>query len=256
MNRETSDRLRAINRRFYTERGAEFSASRDHPWPGWARLCRRLPGPRDAGRGSLRILDVGCGNGRFGAFLRETLRRPHAYVGVDDSQPLLEVAIERARTWSEHRYEFLRRDVLAEAEGDASLPEGPFDLVVAFGLFHHVPGRAARAALVARMAAALRPGGILGLTVWQFGAADRFANRGVDWQTHNATAASPIDVSELEPGDHLLRFGNTGAAPRYCHAIDPAEWRSWAAASELTQIDSFLSDGRGADLNRYLVLRR
>ena len=78
--------LNAINRAFYREGAAEFSAPRDHPWPGWTRVAELVASARLAE--PLEVLDVGCGNGRFGWFLAK--RRPELrYLGLDASAELL-----------------------------------------------------------------------------------------------------------------------------------------------------------------------
>ena len=41
MDRSTALALNAINRSFYAERAADFSATRDEPWPGCRSLFRR-----------------------------------------------------------------------------------------------------------------------------------------------------------------------------------------------------------------------
>ena len=93
MNDDTARALEAINRAFYRERAAEFSATREAPWRGWERLLARVRSPKRTS--PLRVLDVGCGNGRFGAFLAGALEADGTrleYVGVDASAPLLAAA--------------------------------------------------------------------------------------------------------------------------------------------------------------------
>lgn len=64
VNTITIQRLNAINREFYRVTAREFDQTRGAAWPGWERLLPYLHPP-------LSVLDVGCGNGRFGLFLRE-----------------------------------------------------------------------------------------------------------------------------------------------------------------------------------------
>jgi tRNA (uracil-5-)-methyltransferase TRM9 len=256
MNTETRNRLREINRRFYAERATEFSRTRDHPWPGWSRLSERIRSDVASHRPGLTVLDVGCGNGRFAAFLADQGPVPDAYLGLDESSLLLEAAESGLHPASNETVRFRRCDVLAEDAIDSSWPGDRFELVVAFGLLHHVPGADARSTLVARMAERVAPGGLLAITVWGFGNAERFADRSLDWAHYNATAAEPIDLQQLEAGDQLLRFGTADAAPRYCHAIHDAEVDRWPALTGLHLADDYRADGRSGDLNRYVVLRR
>ncbi len=87
MDDSTRLRLNAINRAFYTRRAGSFVQTRNHPWPGWKRALGAFPKDEP-----LRVLDIGCGNGRYGHFLAERAERPVAYTGVDLSPALLEEA--------------------------------------------------------------------------------------------------------------------------------------------------------------------
>ena len=62
MNTATQRALAAHTRRFYEEHAIAFSATREHPWSGWQRV---IAGVQPSER--LRVLDVGCGNGRLAA---------------------------------------------------------------------------------------------------------------------------------------------------------------------------------------------
>ena len=88
MNDFTIQYLNQINRRFYETVAAEFDASRQRAWAGWEEVVRNLKAP-------LHVLDVGCGNGRFGVFLIERLGKDALhYHGMDSSAALLDKARE------------------------------------------------------------------------------------------------------------------------------------------------------------------
>ena len=73
-----------LNRRFYTEYGREFSATRGRLQTGVLHVIESL-------RGDETILDLGCGNGELA---RTLSRRGHhgSYLGLDFSLPLLDEA--------------------------------------------------------------------------------------------------------------------------------------------------------------------
>ncbi len=258
MKSETRDRLRAISRRFYEERAAPFDASRDHPWPGWGRVLEHIGpwlGPRH-----WRVLDVACGNGRFARFLAEHAGRTLDYTGIDASRSLVETArgelhaIAAAGAIGEWSVE--RADVL-EAADRRPFAALHFDLVVAFGLTHHLPGRASRAATVEWLADRVGPGGWLALTAWQFADRPRFADRLLPWSVLGPEWA--IDTDQLEPGDHLLRFQDSADAPRYCHHSSESELADWIRILRDRGFGAplrFEEDGRSHDLNRYIVACR
>src|SRR5258706_16420982 len=85
MDQDTARRLNDINRRFYEVTAESFDQTRQSPWPGWEALLPYLP-PRQT---PLSVLDVGCGNGRFGVFLAQHLGMDVHYHGVDNSAGLL-----------------------------------------------------------------------------------------------------------------------------------------------------------------------
>jgi SAM-dependent methyltransferase len=252
MNETTAQALNAINLAFYRECAADFSASREFPWPGWERLVSHLEGRARAGA-PLRVLDVGCGNGRFAGFLAERLAargRRFEYCGVDASAPLLVRA--RARDLPNTDASFYDLDFVKAPE---QLPRGPFTLVALLGVLHGVPSRARRRALVEAAAQRLAPGGLLAPTCWRFAELARFRRRLLSWEAYNRAATEPVDPAQLESGDHLMPWGKGGRIVRYCHATDEGELDALVRGLPLARVDAYLEDGRSGDLNRYAVFR-
>jgi SAM-dependent methyltransferase len=104
-----------------------------------------------AGRPAGRLLDVGCGRGDLGTWF---LRRGWTVVGVEPSAEACALARTRGLD--------ARAGTLAEAE----LPPGSFDAVAFRQSLEHVPDPAAD---LARAHAALRAGGLLAVSVPNFG---------------------------------------------------------------------------------------
>jgi SAM-dependent methyltransferase len=80
--------------------------------------------------GAPRVLDVGCGSGRIGEFVLEA--GASHYVGVDFSAPMIDLSRQRLGRFGD-RTELLVDDFLT-----APL-EGPFEVVLAVGLFDYLP---------------------------------------------------------------------------------------------------------------------
>ena len=117
--------------------------------PSHRAIIRRIAAR--CGGGHLKILDVGCGTGVFGARIRRALPRARVW-GVDLVAGMLARGSERWRRHAGH---------LLPVQGDSErLPfaSGAFDVVTCANSFHHYP-RQDRA--VAEMHRVLRPGGLL-----------------------------------------------------------------------------------------------
>ncbi|GMR24695.1 MAG: hypothetical protein BMS9Abin37_3279 [Acidobacteriota bacterium] len=241
MNEATIRSLNAINRRFYDERADEFNQTRERAWRGWMELFDRYRVwvPR-----SPRVLDIGCGNGRFARFLRQRLAEPFTYFGVDASKLGLEHAAKRLDDIPD--VHLVEHDFIVESEPlPASLASAHFDLIVLFGVVHHIPGGVHRTRLLTHLARHLAPGGLFAYTVWRFDRFERFTRKLVPWDEF------PVDEFELEPGDHIMTWGDTEPAYRYCHAMTDEDAEILERRIPLEALASFLGDD---DLNRYYVL--
>jgi SAM-dependent methyltransferase len=181
------------------------------------------------------------------------------YLGIDASVPLLAEAArvpgpvvkKGASGFDPVDRRLLAADLvhrpLAEIDSRAR-----FDLIVLFGLMHHVPSRARRLRLLEASAERLSPGGLLAVSFWQFGDRERFEGRFRSW--HDPEAAG-VDPEDLEEGDALLAWGDAGAV-RYCHFAGPAEAETLVDPLGLEVLANFSADGNSNDLNLYWVLRR
>lgn len=244
MNDATVEALAAINRAFYRDCAAEFSAARTAPWPGWEPL---LPALRATpGAGPVRVLDLGCGHGRFARYLAQALApRALELCGVDASEPLLAQARRTGPTGARWQIGDLVR-------APDALPPGPFDLVAVIAVIHGVPSRERRRALLDACAARLAPGGQLVFTTWR---ADLARERRLDWNSYSSRARMPIDCSQLEPGDHLIPWGRGSDVVRYFHFFDDAEIEGLVRGLPLVAERRYRADGRTGDQNDYFVFR-
>ncbi|MEM8960443.1 MAG: class I SAM-dependent methyltransferase [Acidobacteriota bacterium] len=209
MNTATVRALGAINRRFYQHHSASFSRTRNRPWPGWASIIEA----RDTAS-PLSVLDAGCGNGRFVRWLAGVWRGEIDYVGIDASLDLLAMARAR-RPEGITRYRLGVVDLL-----DPRLATtGSFDLIVALGLMHHIPGYVNRIALLRRLGERLAPEGQLAVAFWRFAPRIAGTQKVIAWQPW----AHELDLDELEAGDYLLAWQGDRSVPRYCHHTDDDE---------------------------------
>ena len=102
-------------------------------------------------------------------------------------------------------------------------------------------------------------GGYLAYSVWQFERFERFQKKLIPWQELLRQTKMKIDLEELEPGDHLMRWGEGEPAYRYCHALAEAESDALVrllTSQGLNLIAEFEAEGRTDELNRYFLFRR
>jgi SAM-dependent methyltransferase len=246
MNKATQQRLLALNREFYATVAEPFDATRAGLPIGWQGLRAWLPMlPADR---PLRVLDVGCGNGRWAWMLEEWGVRC-AYTGVDGDEKLLRLATENTRQLTSVQSTFRTADFTTpDWFVPVDLQPASFDLIVCLAALHHAPGYALRAQVVQSLATLVAPTGVLIFSHWQFLRSERFVRKQIAWQTIGLTSA------EVEPGDALLPWQQGGYAVRYVHQIDEAEMTTLAQAAGLQVLTSFYADGKEGNLNLYVVL--
>jgi ubiquinone/menaquinone biosynthesis C-methylase UbiE len=100
----------------------------------------------------LRLLDIGCGTGRFLDFLKQTWPRLPA-LGVDMSEPYVRYARRHLKRWSRMNF------IVGSAESLA-VPDRSQDAVTSIFLFHELPPKVRRVVL-RECARVLKPGGRL-----------------------------------------------------------------------------------------------
>ena len=91
---------------------------------------RKLAVDTVAAYGTPRVLDVGCGSGRIGEFVLEA--GAGHYVGVDFSEPMIEMSRARLNRFAD------RTDLIVDDFLTADL-HGPFEVILAVGLFDYLP---------------------------------------------------------------------------------------------------------------------
>lgn len=235
MELETRRYLNEINRRFYAITAPEFDQTRGQAWQGWEKLVQHLDLPLKS------VLDVGCGNGRFGLFMAGQQTNPLFYHGVDNSPQLLHFARQSLAEKSNLTVQLTEQDVMMDA-----LPDEQFELVVLFGVIHHVAGYAGRQQFMRDLAARVCEGAYLAFAAWRFYEQERFRKRIVAWD----------EGIEVEKHDYLLDWRRGESALRYCHYVDDAEHDALITATGMSPIADFRADGASHDLNRYSLLRK
>jgi tRNA (uracil-5-)-methyltransferase TRM9 len=231
--------LNQINAEFYKQIGHEFDQTRLKPWNGWLKLLPhiwQLPQP-------ISMLDLGGGNGRFGAFVGENTT-VEKYLNVDLSTTLLQSAKDKVA-----KAITIEGD-LTEAQTFKQI-EGQFELISLIAVLHHIPSLELRSQLLKRATKYLKPGGMLVFTAWQFLNIPTLVERIIPWDKY-----ADIDQEQLEKNDFLLDWQRGQHAIRFCHLIDRHEIEELIQPLQLTKVDQFFADGKEDKSNIYVVLQK
>ncbi|HOI59708.1 MAG TPA: class I SAM-dependent methyltransferase [Candidatus Pacearchaeota archaeon] len=127
----------------YNAIAEKFSSARRNVWSEFDFLFKDV-------KKDERVLDLGCGNGRFCENLKNT-----NYTGIDNSEKLIEIA----------RKNYKGVDFRIASALDIPFKENEFDKVFSFAVLHHIP-KEYHNIFVKEIKRVLKDDGILILTVW------------------------------------------------------------------------------------------
>jgi hypothetical protein len=139
---------------------------------------------------------------------------------------------------------FLQID-LSKPGWEENLPHPSFDMLLAFAVFHHLPGYELRRQVLRTARSLLSMQGRLIHSEWQFLNSPRLAARIQPWESIGLAPA------QVDPGDYLLDWRQGGYGYRYVHHFDPEELQALAASSGFKILDTFYSDGESGNLSLY-----
>jgi SAM-dependent methyltransferase len=237
MDSVTAARLIQLNRDFYTRFGDSFSATRHRIQPGVRRVLDTLKGDES-------ILDLGCGNGELARELAKRGQRG-SYLGVDFSLPLLREAESQPEGFSA---KFMQVDLTERSAFSGQLSEvGPWSLITAFAVLHHIPSRELRLNLLGEVRKLLKPEGRFVHSNWQFLNSEKLRARIQPWE------GAAVSVSEVDAGDYLLDWRSGGEGMRYVHHFAESELKELAQATGFQVVETYSSDGEGGNLGLYQV---
>lgn len=246
MEPETISRLLALNRQFYQTMGGEFSATRMRLQPGVKKVLETISP-------TARILDLGCGNGELAA---ELTRQNFSglYIGLDFSPVLLQHAIEKNASpdrESQPVFRFFQVDLAADGWEEPLSPvlndlgQPPFDLIFAFAVLHHLPGKQTRLQVLLKARQLISPIGKFIHSEWQFLNSPRLKARIQPWEMAGLISA------QVDPGDYLLDWRRGGTGLRYVHHFTQEELAELAPETGFSIQHTFLSDGEAGRLGIY-----
>lgn len=241
MKQTTITKLNQLNQQFYQTIASEFDKTRYTSWQGWQQLVQFFPEDKP-----LRILDVGCGNARFANFLALQQVPVESYLGIDTNQFLLHQAKVKNFPFPTR---FVNHDIIQNLDTFPNRQQ--YDLIVLFGIMHHIPSFRLRQKLLQNLDNILDNNGVLIFAAWQFLSIPSLKKRVVSWKV-----LPKIDLLDLETHDYLLDWRKGKNAYRYCHWIDQTEIKKLTRVLQCTKVSQYYADGKNDKSNAYVVLQK
>lgn len=240
MKPEIARHLIELNRRFYTDFGESFSATRGRIQPGVRRILNSLNGDET-------ILDLGCGNGELARTLARDGHRG-VYLGLDFSLALLKEAEFQSERFSA---KFREADLTQlPVISDQLSVTGYWSLITSFAVLHHIPSQSLRLDILKAVHELLADDGRFIHSNWQFLNSQRLRQRIRGW------SEAGLAEADVDPGDTLLDWRSGGTGLRYVHHFSEAELAELARSSGFRVVDTFYSDGKEGDLSIYQEWRK
>ncbi len=144
MREKDAQKIMKELREDYNLVASSFASTRDRLWPEMKFLF-------DYAKRGERVLDVGCGNGRFCEYLKEA-----RYIGVDFSEGMIKEAQKR----------YPEKDFYVASVLSLPFKDNFFSKVYGIAVIHQLPSFQKRKEALLEIKRVLRPGGRVFLTVW------------------------------------------------------------------------------------------
>jgi len=217
----------------YNKIAEHFSLSRKGSWKELDMLKQHVsPGDR--------ILDLGCGNGRLSALLKD---QNINYLGVDFSQKLINIA---KNLYPELKFE--QADAL-----NLPFPDNYFDKIISIAVLHHIPSTRMRVQFLKQVERTLKPKGLLVISVWNLWPRPSFFNLFFKY-----TLLKLIGKSGLDFKDVFYPWKNNKGEPviqRYIHAFTRPELERLLRKTNLRIEQSWVFK-KGKRSNIFLIARK
>lgn len=207
----------------------DFSRTRRYPWKGLYFLAEYL-------KSGDRVLDLGCGNGRFLDVLQN---KNIDYIGIDGASSLIEIARKR----------YPGVDFRVSNALNLPFARDYFDVIYSIAVLHHIPSQELRLAFLKESKRTLKPSGILILTVWNLRRRDY-------WKINlKYNILKILGLSKLDLKDVLIPWGKSHDRYFHCFSLKELE-KLVAEAGFKIKETGILREPAGRNENIYLVVKK
>jgi ubiquinone/menaquinone biosynthesis C-methylase UbiE len=228
MKKEYAEQLLKKTKEDYNQIAEEFSITRKEIWDEIDFLFDDYVIPGD------KILDLGCGNGRFFELLKD---KDVNYIGVDFSEKLIEIAKKKYP-----KVKFQVADAL-----NLPFPNNYFDIIYSIAVLHHIPSREFRQQFLKEARRILKPNGLLILTVWKLKSKK-------NWSLFLKYTTLKL-IGKLERRDAFQSWGKK--MERYLHLFSMEELSELANEAKFKIIKKgIVENEKGNRKNIYLVIEK
>ncbi len=244
-NQETLD--------FYQKFSQSFSQTRTNSWTGWKIFAKKRP---DMIENSDSVIDIACGNGRFGQFMAQTNKNIVKYIACDANTSLLQECARRNQQLFPHSI-YIELDIFSQlmknqevfvSNLSKNLNFSDQILIGCFGFWHHLPSHLARVKFLSALKTIITTHqGMILISVWQCKNNARLMRNG-----HLISIEEKPDSSG-DSNDYLLTWKGDQQTFRYCHHSSDEEFQKYCMDTGLTIEDIFPGKDSDTD-NIYYVL--
>lgn len=191
-----------------------------------------------------KILDVGCGNGRFCPTM---INAGADYTGIDIAENLIKIA---KKNYPAGKFAIAAADSLP-------FPEQTFNAVVSIAVLHHLPSKNLRRRFLKEIRRVLKNNGEFIAVVWDLRPC--YLLKAGKFKRFHYFLAEQFKIagraSKLDFGDFYLPWQNK--YQRYLHVFTLSELRNLSEAAGFKTIDSgILKSARGKEQNLYIIAKK
>jgi hypothetical protein len=228
-----------INAKFYQQIFPIWNNDPSYFWAGFWYLYPYLD-QMFAGRKDVRVMDIGCANGRFFNFLEFCWPEVRFdKVGVDF------VDFETVND-----FKFVKMDISKDEFNQ--FDEGKFDLITLFGVYHHIQGQQLRTSITAKCCKMLTDQSLFVFTRWNFLYLKRLRSH-VLGPLELSKFGISLDLKKLELGDYYLKWDKINSSVRFSNFMDIQDVDEIITKSGLKCEVSFDADDKNENRNTYFV---